>query len=187
MLLCQAMNYKPKLCLPPNLLLCWQGKAKIKPSQDGSKCWCMCVCVYCLSAYVIRWPIHNFRRLFPPLKCSGYSPSFVHKLSKNPFISPHIITCSPSSWCRARYEYIHINTKQCICLRSNVHLFAFSQSMLEHASTAVPEIILANSTACERKLPKKSFDFRDLRARKRDRIIWWKVMVNLREAVVFSS
>lgn len=96
-----------------------------------------------------------------------------------------IITWSQTSWCRVRDEHIHTNTGW--CPRSHVHLLAFSQSILEHASTAMPEIIFANSTADEIRLPKKSFDFSNLRARKKDPIIWLKLTVNLKEAVVLYS
>lgn len=51
----------------------------------------------------------------------------------------------------------------------------------------MPEIIFANSTADEIGLPKKSFDFSNLRARKKDPIIWLKLTVNLKEAVVLYS
>lgn len=168
MLLCLATNPEPKPHLLLNPLLRWQEKAKSKPRQDRSKCWC--VHIHHLPACVSRWPIHNFRKLFFPLKCGGYSPSFVYKLSKNPSTCPALSLGGHKAAGAESEMNTHTNTGW--CPHSHVHLLAFSQSILEHASTAMPEIILANSTADEIRLPKKSFDFSDLRARKKDPIIW---------------
>ncbi|KAK4814699.1 hypothetical protein QYF61_025525 [Mycteria americana] len=52
------------------------------------------------------------------------------------------------------------------------------QSTLEHASTAAPERRIANSTAYERKSPKKSFDFSDLGAKKKEHIICWRLVTS---------
>lgn len=43
-----------------------------------------------------------------------------------------------------------------VCPHSSAHLVVFAQSIMEHISAAVPEIILANCTACGKKLPRRT-------------------------------
>lgn len=81
----RTLSPNPISCRPPAVLA---GKGKNLIQSGRIKTPVQCVCVCCLSAYASRWPTHNFRRLFHPPKCSGYSPSFVYKLSENPFICP---------------------------------------------------------------------------------------------------
>ena len=131
-----------------------------------------------------RWRIHHFRRLLPPEMSRLLSISCL-QAQQSPFRCPARVHTAADA---EPGTHTHRNAKHCgICPHSNVHLFAFSQSILEHASTAVPEIILANSIAYKRQRPRESFDFSDLRARKRDHIIWLKLTVNLRETVVICS
>lgn len=104
MLFCQATSYKPKACLPSNP--CCAGRERQKSNwarmdQNAG--------VYAYTASLPMWVDGQYtisEDFFPPQKCSGYSPSFVYKISTNPFICP---------------EYHYVFTKQLMQSQIGIH------------------------------------------------------------------
>lgn len=149
MLLCQARNQEPKAHLPPQPLLCLQERPNCPGARKDELLLCLCVPPGCQH----QWkPNIHFQKIFFPLKLSGHSPSFAYKLSKNLLIWPARHCMFTMQECRARYQHIPAQSSAC----TRVHLVAFSQFILEHDSTAGPEVIPANSTNMWKKTTEKA-------------------------------
>lgn len=175
MLLCQARNWEPKAHLPPQPLLC-QERPNCPGARKDELLLCLCIPPGCQH----QWkPNTHFQKIFFPLKLSGHSPSFAYKLSKNLLICPALhCTFTPQE------TQSQVSTHPCTEPRPRAsppcRVFTVDTRTWQHCR--------ARRNTCQQHWYVKenyweSFDFSDLKARKRDHIVWWNLTVNLREAV----